>query len=122
MTEVKVESQFVVASVSERGQKDAQLRRRALTLASMIVLIALVVAALFGDRGMLHLLAQKERAEALARAIEELRAENRRLAEDIVALKRDPAAIERVAREQLGLARRGETVFLIRESAAPERP
>jgi cell division protein FtsB len=98
------------------------LRRRAATLASLIALIALVVASLFGDRGMLHLIAQKERAEALAREIEDLREENRRLARDIAALKSDPAAIERLAREELGLARPGETVFLIRESGPGERP
>jgi cell division protein FtsB len=93
-----------------------------LTLASFIAVIALVVAALFGDRGMLHLIAQRERAEALAREIEDLRATNRRLAADIAALKSDPTAIERVAREQLGLARPGETVFLLRESSPEPQP
>jgi len=120
--EVKVEPQVVGTGANERGRGDAHLRRRAATLASLIALIALVVAALFGDRGMLHLIAQKERAEALAREIEDLRTENRRLASDIVALKHDPGAIERLAREQLGLARPGETVFLIREGAASEGP
>lgn len=108
--------------VTERGRGDAHLRRRAATLASLIALIALVVASLFGDRGMLHLIAQKERAEALAREIDELREENERLARDIAALKSDPAAIERLAREELGLARPGETVFLIRESSPGDRP
>lgn len=101
--------------LGERG-RDAQLRRRALTLASALALLALVVAALFGDRGMLHLLAQQERAEALDREIEALRAENQRLAADILALKSEPRAIERLAREELGLARPGETVFLLREA------
>ena len=121
-SELQVESQVVGLGVVERGRGDAHLRRRAATLASLIALIALVVASLFGDRGMLHLIAQKERAEALAREIEDLREENRRLARDIAALKSDPAAIERLAREELGLARPGETVFLIRESGPGERP
>lgn len=94
------------------------MRRRAATLASCIALAALVVATLFGDRGMLHLIAQKQRAESLAREIEELRAENQGLASEIVALKSDPDSIEHLAREQLGLARPGETVFLIREAEA----
>jgi cell division protein FtsB len=91
------------------------LRRRAATLASLLALIALVVGSLFGDRGLLHLMAQRERAERLQTEIEELRAENGRLASEILALRRDPRAIERLAREQLGLARPGELVFLIRE-------
>jgi cell division protein FtsB len=118
----KVTSQVLGNSATERGRGDAQVRRRAATLASLIALIALVVAALFGDRGMLHLMAQKQRAETLAREIDELRAENQRLASDIVALKREPRAIERLAREQLGLARPGETVFLIREAGAGDHP
>ncbi|HEY6552518.1 MAG TPA: septum formation initiator family protein [Vicinamibacteria bacterium] len=109
-------------SATERGRADAQVRRRAATLASCIALAALVVATLFGDRGMLHLIAQKQRAESLAREIEELRAENQRLASEIVALKSDPDAIEHLAREQLGLARPGETVFLIREAEASQTP
>ena len=98
------------------------MRRRAATLASLIALAALVVAALFGDRGMLHLIAQRQRAESLAREIEDLRTVNRKLASEILALKGDPGSIERLAREQLGLARPGETVFLIREAGVGERP
>jgi cell division protein FtsB len=109
-------------STAERGRADAQVRRRAATLASFIALVALVVAALFGDRGMLHLMDQRQRAEKLARQIDELRAENQQLASEIVALKADPGSIERLAREQLGLARPGETVFLIREAGAGDRP
>jgi cell division protein FtsB len=101
-----------------RGFSDAGLRRKAAALASIIALIALVVGSLFGDRGMLQLVAQRERAEALQRQIEELRAENVALAADITALKSDPRAIERLAREELGLARPGETEFVIREDAA----
>ena len=101
-----------------RGFSDAGLRRKAAALASIIALIALVVGSLFGDRGMLQLVAQRERAEALQQQIEELRAENVALAADITALKSDPRAIERLAREELGLARPGETEFVIREDAA----
>ena len=52
--------------------------------------------------------------DELAREIDELRGENARLTAEIAALRSDPAAIERIAREELGLARPGETVFLIR--------
>lgn len=106
----------------ERGRSDVGLRKKAATLGSVIALIALIVGALFGDRGLLSLVAQRERTESLRREIEELRAENGRLAREILALRTDPRAIERLARERLGLARPGETVFLIREEEPPERP
>ena len=91
------------------------LRRKAATLASVIALVALIVGALFGDRGVLQLIDQRNRAAALARDLEEIRAENARLAAEILALRSDARAVERLAREELGLARPGETVFLVRD-------
>lgn len=106
----------------EQGRQETGLRRKAATLASLLTLIALIVGSLFGDRGMLRLVEQRERAQALEREIEALRVENARLAEEIRGLKSDPAAVEHLAREQLGLARPGEVVFLIREEPGPEQP
>jgi cell division protein FtsB len=106
----------------ERGGREDKarashgLRKKATTLFSVIAVIALVVGSLFGDRGILQLLRQRERTEALARDIEKLREENRALAEEIVSLRRDPAAVERLAREELGLARPGESVFVLRDA------
>jgi len=105
----------------DRRRNEAGLRKKAVTLFGVILLIALVVGSLFGDRGILQLVSQRERAEALAREIDEMREQNRRLAQEIRALQTDPRAIERLAREELGLARPGEKVFVIRdqEGAAP---
>jgi len=99
----------------DRGLSEAGLRRKACLLSAVIVFIALVVGSLFGDAGILELWDERSRAEALLAELEELRIENGRLAEQIRALRSDPRAIERLAREELGLVRRGETVFLIRE-------
>ena len=110
-----------VSSVEERGRNDDGLRRKAAVLGSLIALIALIVGSFFGDRGMLRLVAQRERAESLKREIETLRTENAHLAVEIQALKSDARAVERLAREELGLARPGETVFLLREEAPPPR-
>ena len=100
----------------ERTKTEAGLRKKAAALGSILALIALVVGSLFGDRGLLYLFAQQERTQALRREILELRGQNGQLAEEIRALRSDPRAIERLAREQLGLARSSETVFLIRDA------
>lgn len=99
----------------EERSGEVGLRRKAATLASIIALVALIVGALFGDRGLLHLIDQRQRAEALASEVGALQAENARLAAEIAALRSDPRAIERLAREELGMVRPGETVFLVRE-------
>jgi cell division protein FtsB len=98
----------------ENGRLDTGLRKRAAVLSAVIALIALVVGSVFGDRGILHWMAEQERNAALAREVEELRAGNLRLSADIEALRRDPRAVERIAREELGLARPGEVMLLLR--------
>ena len=103
-----------VAGTRDERTGDVGLRKKAAGLASAIALIALLVGSLFGDRGILHLMTERQRAETLAREIDDLRDENARLTAEIAGLRSDPAAIERIAREELGLARPGETVFLLR--------
>ena len=55
--------------------------------------------------------AQEER-EAYAQELEELRRTNTKLAEDI-SRRDDPDLIEEIAREDLGMARPGEKIFII---------
>ncbi len=95
---------------------------RAWVLGTVIALIALGVGSVFGDRGMLNMVRERDKVESLRAELDELRAENARLSAEIVDLRTSPRAIERLAREELGLARPDETVFLIRESAPSERP
>jgi cell division protein FtsB len=115
------EKDQLLSLFEDRARNEVGLRKKAATLGSLIALIALVVGSFFGDRGFLRMVAQRERAESLRREIELLRTENSRLAVEIAALKSDPRAIERLAREELGLARPGETVFSIREEEPSSR-
>jgi cell division protein FtsB len=88
---------------------------KAWLLGTAIALIALTVGSVFGDRGILNLMSKRRQVDELRTEIEALRAENARLASEISALRTSPRAIEQRAREELGLARPDELVFLIRE-------
>lgn len=81
-------------------------------------LLALVVHTLFGEHGYVSLLRQQGEIERMEKEIQRLEDENRRLAEEIQVLKSDPEAVERVAREQLKMARPGEKVIIL--PPAPE--
>ena len=94
---------------------------RAWGLGTAIALIALSVGSVFGDRGILNLLDKRREVDALRAELEGLRAENARLATEITELRTSPRAIERLAREELGLARPDETVFFVRDEGGPGR-
>jgi cell division protein FtsB len=77
--------------------------------------IIIVVDALVGDRGLVDTIRARRTYAALETHVERTRAENARLREEARRLREDADAIESLAREQLGLIRPGETVFIVRE-------
>ncbi len=79
-------------------------------------LLALVVHTVFGEHGYLALRRQQLEMDRLQQEVQRLEEENKRLAGEIEALKTDPRAVERVAREQLKMARPGERVITIPEN------
>ncbi|MDA1000816.1 MAG: septum formation initiator family protein [bacterium] len=67
--------------------------------------------AIFGRDGYLAVLVNQQRIETLEAEIATLRQGNRRLRQDVHSLKNDLTSIERIAREDLGLVKPGETVY-----------
>jgi len=117
----KVKDQ-VLPRRDDATRSEPGLRKKAGVLGTVIVLLALVVGSIFGDRGLINLFQKREQVQILRLEIEALRADNAQLVREIGALKQSPRAIERLAREELGLARPDETVFLIREEDLASRP
>ena len=107
-----------MAPREESGRSEVGSRRKAWVLGTALALIALAVGGVFGDRGVLNLVEKRKQVDALRLEIEALREDNARLAGEIADLRTSPRPVERLAREQLGLARPDETVFLIREEDA----
>jgi len=66
---------------------------------------------LYGRSGLARLFELRRGAAELHRRNEAARAENARLRAQAAALKSDPRALERVARDELGLVKRGEIVY-----------
>lgn len=85
----------------------------------MFLAAAVIIDAIVGDRGLLAMLRARARYEAAIAALEQQRAENDRLRERVVRLTDDPAAIEELAREQLGLMRPGEKLFILKDLKPP---
>jgi cell division protein FtsB len=92
-------------------------RARLLNYALGFVVVVLVADALVGDKGMLDTIRARRQYQEAAAALAQKRQENARLRDEIRLLKEDPATIESLAREELGLMRDGEVLFIVRDAA-----
>jgi cell division protein FtsB len=104
---------------SSPGTRPVSLKRRVLLTLSTCAVLAMAGRALIGDRGMFEVWRKKGAHRKLAVEVQALREENLALKQEIQALRSDPDAIERLAREQLGFSRPGEINFIFREDEAP---
>lgn len=93
--------------------------RRILVGLFLLVVCVLVVDALVGDQGLVATMRARKQYNQLAADLARLRNENAGLREEARRLREDPAAIEEIARRDLGLMSPGETLFIIKDTAAP---
>jgi cell division protein FtsB len=108
-----------------RGRQWLHWQRRMMTGAQYIgaaVCLLLLIALIFGDMGLPRYFSMREHAQQLDFDLQELQRATRTLRGDIDRLEHDPATIERLAREQLGYVRKGETVYQLVPSPPQNRP
>jgi len=78
-----------------------------------LLLFALVVHDIFGTHGYLAMRRTQQEIKKVNADMERLNKENLRLEEEVKELKSDPRKIEKVARDELGLAKPGEVIIKI---------
>ena len=83
--------------------------------------VVLVIDALVGDKGLLAMIQARQEYRTLEKSLADVRAENARLREQARRLREDPAAVEDLARRELGLIKPGEKLFIIKD-VAPKDP
>jgi cell division protein FtsB len=94
---------------------------KAVVLLSSVVTIVLLVSFLFSKGGMAELQKSRQRVAALQGDVDRLRTENQRLGVEISSLRKSTLAVERIAREDLGMSRDGEIVYVLQENGAVAR-
>ena len=98
-----------------------ELRNRAGPIARLVLLLvgaAIAADGMVGERGLIEVLRARHSHQELTLRIEQLKAQNNALRDAARRLREDPATIESVARQELGLIGPGEKVFIIRNVAA----
>lgn len=100
-----------------------RIRRRLATAAVGALTVWLFVHVMFSANGMVAYKEKRAEIEMLRKDVNGLQSENDTYTQQIKALKSDPKAIEKEAREQLHYARPGEVVYVAPPPAvAPSKP
>jgi cell division protein FtsB len=98
------------------------LVRRLLRPALVLVTLILVADALVGDNGLLEHVRESRRHAEVRRTLDRTRRENYALRDKARRLReQEPAAIEELARGELGMIKPGELLFIIKD-AGPAAP
>ena len=102
-------------------------RARLLRYGFWFLAASLLFNLILGDMGVVEGIRQRAFARQLRSEVAALQATNDAMAADIRALHNDPFRVESIAREQMGLARPGEIIFLFTpaagaSSATPDTP
>ena len=84
---------------------------RGLPLAVLTISVVAVPVLVLQPEGLPRMRALEKELDGVKSENSELRREVGRLRTEVKDLREDPAAVERIAREQLGLVRRSEVVF-----------
>ena len=101
------------------GEEMSWQRRHLARLLFSLLTAILIANALIGDRGLPATLRIRHEHRELAETIAALRATNQQLGREAERLRNDPAAIEELARRNLGLIRPGERLFIVTDRRAP---
>jgi cell division protein FtsB len=116
-------------SLAERLTADPAARARALRWTFGVIVALLLFNLVFGDMGVIQGIRQRHAVSILRGELREAETENASLEAEVKALGTDPFRIETIAREELGLARPGEIIFLfptskdgVNNAAAPSAP
>jgi len=81
----------------------------------------MIVDAIVGDQGFLAMRRATQEYNELETNLSRIQAENARRLDEVERLRNDLGAIEDAARRDLGLIRRGERVFILKDLPSPAR-
>lgn len=105
---------LMTAPVSTHDSRRAtQVTLKAVILLSGVLTLVFLVSFFFSDRGIAELQHARRRVDDLHTDIQRLQTENARLRGEIDSAKKSTWAVERIAREDLGMSKKGEVVYML---------
>ncbi len=101
--------------LKEQLRKEKRRRNIIFLLLSILVFSFLFYSFFFGEMGYIKYRQLKNNEQKLVKEINEIYSENKALRGEIELLKKDPAYLEKYAREKFGLVKPGEMVFQFKD-------
>ena len=102
-----------VSTSPHDSRRATQVTLKAVVLLASVLVVVFAISFIFSDRGLPELQQARTRVDALHGQIVKLETENARLRAEIDSVKRSSYAIERIAREDLGMSKQGEVVYML---------
>jgi len=103
----------MLAVSTHDSRRATQVTLRVVVLLSAVLTIVFLISFFFSDRGIAELQQARTRVSDLHRDIDRLQADNVRLRAEIESVKKSTYAVERISREDLGMSRKGEIVYML---------
>ncbi|MFH2107819.1 MAG: septum formation initiator family protein [Chrysiogenia bacterium] len=96
-----------------KKKENSLIQSRGLALLLIFFLFILILAFVFGDRGIVEIVKTQNQIKLLRQTIKKLEIEKQKLSEEIELLKKNPLALEKKAREDLWLMKKNEKVIVL---------
>ena len=96
-----------------KKKENSLVQSRGLALLLIFFLFILILAFVFGDRGIVEIVKTQNQIKFLQQTIKKLEIEKQRLSKEIELLKQNPLALEKKAREDLWLMKKNEKVIVL---------
>jgi cell division protein FtsB len=98
---------------SNKKRDNSLMQTRGLALLLIFFLFILILAFVFGDRGIIEIVKTQKQIKALQQNIKNLEMEKQKLSREIELLRENPMALEKKARENLWLMKKNEKVVVL---------
>lgn len=112
-TMLGAESQNEAEKRLNNKKENSLIQSRGLALLLIFFLFILILAFVFGDRGIVEIVKTQKQIKFLQQTIKILEMEKQKLSKEIELLKKNPLALEKKARENLWLMKKNEKVIVL---------
>jgi len=101
------------AAAVRDSRRATQVTLKAVTLLAGVLATLFIITFFFSDRGMNDLQRARKRVDGLQTDIKRLQTDNVRLRGEIESVKKSTYAVERIARQDLGMSKKGEIIYML---------